>query len=166
MQSKILLRWVFRFTVMSFGFMVIAFIVAGAPVKWIIVFSQKEPREEFIQKHTSAEEKPNLRAETLTIESTSTPQLFHVDEKLIVTCGISGASTGRSYKVVLKTDKEEIMRKTIGKAENDQDALLITGTYTPKESGLHPVACRVDFENEIEESDERDNRLVKYAMIF
>lgn len=121
---------------------------------------------------SAAPEKPNVRVTDLTISSKS-QGLFETERILEIECKIEIEQPTKifqtAHSVVIKTDREEILRKTIEGDELEKSALIIRGNFVPKEkTGLRqvPVACRADYENAIEESDERDNRMVKYAMVF
>lgn len=100
------------------------------------------------------------------LQFSSDQNIFQTKGAITATCNFTQSLKNKTiYSVVLKTDKEEIVRKRVENREG-LNFQSISGTYTPDETGLRPVACRADFENEIEEGNERDNRLVKYIMVL
>lgn len=107
---------------------------------------------------------PNVEINNLAFFNDS-GRLFQAEKEIRVECHITQSRVEKPYEVVIKTDKEEILRKTIEPAKNEQNFIL-SAVYVPNDIGLRPVACRADFGNTLEESDERDNRMVKYLMIF
>lgn len=113
----------------------------------------------------AADEKPNIKVTNLSIISNS-HDLFKIGQTLEIACDLTMESVKTAYAVTIKTDTEEIVRKRIEKPYGS--FMKVIGNYVLKKTGLRPVpvACRADYENNIEESDERDNRLLKYLAVW
>lgn len=162
------LKQIHKKTLIIFLFDVVFFVAmfsvmqGGFPPKF---FPERAQTEVLLR--PTADEKTifqNIMVDDL-IFSAEENQLFRAGQKIKISCITKNLDVEKPYNVVIKTAKEEILRKTIEPKKGEQNFILNT-TYIPNDMGLSPIACRADFDNTIEESDERDNRIVKYLMIF
>lgn len=100
--------------------------------------------------------KDNIRIEEFDV-SQEKPGLFSKGAAIQFSCLIRNDSpSSKKIKSLVRTSKKEIAAETRALASGE--ALSLKGSYTPEESGVVIVACRADVDQQISESDEKDNR--------
>lgn len=158
-NKKRALKWIFLLAVLNIIILFVS-VFSKSSDSTSLRASAKAP----LYQELSQNELSNIMVTDLRFNSDQ--DIFQTKGVITVTCNFTQTLKHKTaYSVILKTDRKEIARKKMENSEG-QNFQSISGIYTPDETGLRPVACRADFENEIEESDERDNRLVKYIMVL
>lgn len=123
--------------------------------------SAAEEAEEIIM------EKPveNLRVQNVKIESKA--ELFRKNEPIKVSCVIKNTSAAaiKNSNSVIRTPEKTIISKITPHLKPNEEFML-SGEFSPTESGQLKIACRSDIDESIPESNEHDNAAIEILYIF
>lgn len=145
MATKQIFKMSFYLFLTSLGIVVIAayFLLGDFRFLWettdVVRAFASEPKALIQEPHEI-----NLSKLTIQKENDGKGSYFITGEPLKVICGGKFEfEEGRSFEAVIKTSVEIFGKKTV---EGKNGDFLVEGSFTPKEPGLIPIACRAEKE--------------------
>lgn len=113
-----------------------------------------------------AKNKPNLVATKISIRP-GDDGFFRVGNEIKVECTVQNNSHKNpgKFHFLIRTPYGKIVSEIV-RGLSPENEYKINGVVTPEKSGVLIVACRSDVDNEIDESNEMDNREVETLYVL